>query len=102
MKQYIKKELRFHFNPFQTRRWCSSTIISIPFLQALNLQRQRDTDVALPCFQERFERIHRPVFHSADTGVTPGVAAIEQHKLVAAVENDIPRLRGNLAVTGRK
>ena len=40
------------------------------------------------------------VVYAAQTGVAPGVGAVEQDDLVTLVEHDIPRLGSGLAVAG--
>ena len=63
---------------------------------SVTLQGKSHTDIAATRLQESLENVQRGEPDLSQPRVTPRIAAIEQHDLVPAVQDDITRLRGHL------
>ena len=65
-------------------------------------QREFHRNISLSCLEEGLQFRLRRIFHTSQTGVTPRVRAVEEHYLVAAVKDDVARLRSGLRVARRQ
>ena len=66
------------------------------------LQGKRDTHFAFACFDKPTHLVSRKTVEFADAGVRPRVASIENADVVAAIEDKVARLSGDLVVVGRE